>query len=117
MSESLERLFVTRFIAEEKPDIPNLLCDFQLDPKPEMLDEALEKSIENLYIQYDKFRQAARNGNIGKTAQFWVLYMDLMRLQTLCHTAIQSNDFQMLIHGWKSFLPMYFSMNKVNYAR
>ena len=54
---------------------------------------------------------------MGKTPQFWFLYMDLMRNQFMVHTGVQSNDLDMLICGWKVFLPMYFVMNKVNYAR
>ena len=49
--------------------------------------------------------------------QFQLLYMDLMRYQVLAHTAAQTNDLQLLISAWKAFIPMYFAMNKVNYAR
>ena len=54
---------------------------------------------------------------MGKTPQFWLLYMDLMRNQFMVHTDAQNNDLDMLICGWKVFLPMYFAMNKVKYAR
>ena len=54
---------------------------------------------------------------MGKTPQFWLLYMDLMRNQFMVHTGVQSNDLDILICGWKVFLPMYFAMNKVNYTR
>ena len=117
VSESLERLFLTRFLTETKPDIPNLMEEFVTDPKPQMVDETLMNANKKLHDHYETFRESARSGAIGKTAQFWLLYMDLLRLQTLSHTALQCNDFGMLVHGWKSFLPMYFSMNKVNYAR
>ena len=40
-----------------------------------------------------------------------------MRYQALAHTAAQTNDLQLLISAWKAFIPMYFAMNKVNYAR
>ena len=53
----------------------------------------------------------------GKTAQFWLLYMDLMRYQALAHQAVQPNDLHLLISAWKAFIPMYFAMNKVKYAR
>ena len=52
-----------------------------------------------------------------KTAQFWLLYMDLMRYQALVHQAVQPNDLHLLISAWKAFIPMYFAMNKVKYAR
>jgi len=117
VSESLERLLLTRFISETKPNIPNLMEEFVIDPKPRMMNESLITASRELHECYETFRESVRSGAIGKTAQFWLLYMDLMRLQTLSHTALQCNDLGMLVHGWKSFLPMYFSMNKVNYAR
>ena len=43
--------------------------------------------------------------------------MDLMRDQFMVQTGVWTNDLDMLICGWKVFLPMYFAMNKVNYAR
>ena len=39
------------------------------------------------------------------------------RYQILAHTAVQTNDSHLLISAWKSFIPIYFAMNKVNYAR
>ena len=56
---------------------------------------------------------------MGKIPQFWLLYMDLMRDQFMVQTGVRTNDLDMLICGWKVFLPMYlyFAMNKVNYAR
>ena len=53
---------------------------------------------------------------MGKTPQFWLLYIDLMCNQFMVHTGVQNNDLDMLICGWKVFLSMYFAMNKVNYA-
>ena len=117
MSESFERLFMDCFLYERKPNIPDELSQLVLDPQPNNIDERLQSAIDRLSKEYEKYREDARSGKIGKTGQFWVLYMDLMRLQILAHTAVQSNDFGMLLHGWKSFLPMYFATNKVNYTR
>ena len=106
-SEALERLFLTRFLVTKKPDIPNVLEELQ----------------ENLIIddtftnKYDTFRKSARKGDLGKTAQFWLMYMDLMKYQVMAQTAIQENDLETLLFCWKEFIPMYFIMNKRNYAR
>lgn len=54
---------------------------------------------------------------IGKTIQFWVLYLDLMRLQHQIPTAVQTNKFNMRLDAWDKTLPMYFAFNKTNYAR
>ena len=45
------------------------------------------------------------------------MYLNLMRAQSLGLAAVHQNDLELLICAWKTFLPFYFAMNKVNYAR
>ena len=40
-----------------------------------------------------------------------------MRLQHQIHTAVQTNDFDMRLDAWNKMLPIYFALNKTNYAR
>ena len=54
---------------------------------------------------------------MSETPQFWLLYVDLLRNQVMVYTDVQTNDQDMLICIWKMFIPMYFAMKKVNYAR
>ena len=72
---------------------------------------------ESFLNNYERFRETARQGALGYTAQFWLLYMDLMKYQIMAHTAVQENDIETLIFCWKAFIPMYFILNKRNYAR
>ena len=111
-SEALERLFLTRFLATKKPDIPNVLDEITMEELPENL--IIDDTFTN---KYDTFRESARQGDLGKTAQFWLMYMDLMKYQVMAQTAIQENDLETLLFCWKEFIPMYFIMNKRNYAR
>lgn len=111
-SEALERLFLTRFLTTKKPKIPAILDEITMTELPENL------TIDDCFsTKYELFRESAREGALGKTAQFWLLYMDLMRYQVMAHTAIQENDIETLMYCWKEFIPMYFIMNKRNYAR
>ena len=82
-----------------------------------MFDEAYILQWEEFMISYENFRLAVLNGSKGMTAQFWIIYINFMRMQSMAHTAIQQNDLEMYIHAWKSFLPFYFILNKTNYAR
>lgn len=111
-SEALERLFLTRFLVTKKPEIPSNLDDITIEQLPESL--TVE---ENFLKKYEEFRESARQGALGKTAQFWLIYMDLMNYQIMAHTAIQENDIETLLYCWKAFIPMYFILNKRNYAR
>ena len=51
--------------------------------------------------KFENYRQEVRQGKKGKAAQFWIMYLDLMRVQHQIHTAIQTNDFDMRLNAWK----------------
>ena len=53
----------------------------------------------------------------GKTAQFWLGYLDMLKQQNHLHVGIQENSFEARINTWEYFFPFYFVMNKLNYAR
>ena len=46
-----------------------------------------------------------------------MIYLDLMKVQHMAHTAVQENDFNMRINSWEILLPYYFALNMFNYAR
>lgn len=43
--------------------------------------------------------------------------MVLVKMQNTIHTAVVENNFEMRIFCWEYFLPFYFTINKINYAR
>ena len=77
----------------------------------------LAKDFYELFNKYESYRNDVRNGRIGRTAQFWSLYLDLTRYQTMAHTAVQENDTKSLMFCWRQYLPLYFALNKLHYAR
>ena len=115
--EALERLLLTRFLTEIKPAIPDELVQLSADPNNDSVNSELIEELETLSNSYELFRKNVRYGAIGKTAQFWVMYADLMRYQVMAHTAVQENDLDTLIYCWQIFIPMYFAMNKTHYSR
>ena len=80
---------------ECRPNVPSCLQNLSAEPKAELTNKSL----------------------IDDLSQFWLRYMNLMCNQVMIHTNVQISDLDMLICGWKMFLPMYFGMSKVNYAR
>jgi hypothetical protein len=78
--------------------------------------EALARS-SRVLRDYEKYRKEVEGGAIGKTAQYWMIYLNLMRMQSLGLFAVHQNDLELLICAWKTFIPFFFAMNKVNYAR
>ena len=90
--------------------------DYAAEPNS-LASESVLKQNKAAYIKYAEFREDVRQGCLGKTAQFWLMYLDLMQIQNLIHIAVQENDFELRLTGWKYFLPFYFALNKTNYAR
>ena len=84
---------------------------------PETFDKSLLSTCSNLIQRYENFRQRVSKSEFGKTAQFLLNYLGLMRLQNQAHAAIQTNDFEMRLNAWQRALPYYFIFNKINYAR
>ena len=93
-SEALERLLLNRFL--EEVSLPQSLIDIFSDPDSVWL-ERTDIHINNFVTEYETFRSSVRAGSLGKTAQFWMLSLDLMRLQNIAHSATQENDFSMRV--------------------
>ena len=112
VAEVLERLLLLRYTEETDTVIPAELGD----PDYQNYDK-LEEEIEKFDKKYESFREEVRNGSLGRTPQFWIIYLDLMKYQHMAHTAVQTNNFDMRTLSWEKFLPFYFALNMVNYAR
>ena len=108
-SEALERKLLQRYLYDQRLESPYIEYDQWTD------DNILE--YQQFIANYEKYRDEVRTGKKGMTAQFWMIYIDLMQAQTMAHLAVQENDLDMLIAAWNCFLPMYFVFNKFNYAR
>ena len=67
--------------------------------------------------QYESYKVKVRNGELGKTPKFWLMYLDLVKQQHFAHTAVQENNMDMLIHSWKSFLPYYFALKQTQLCK
>ena len=93
-----------------------LLESLSIDPE-EKLTETLNTQIKQVSQLYEHYRNSVRNGKLGKTATFWLTYLDLVRMQHVIHTSIQENDFKKRVLGWKYFLPFYFALIYSSYAR
>ena len=49
----------------------------------------------------------------GKTAQFWLSYLEMIQQQHYFHVGIHENSFEAYMNAWEYFLPYYFVMNKI----
>ena len=74
-----------------KPAIPKGLMDLSSDIV-EFEEETILASCQNSVQNYESFKQRRRDGELGKTAKFWIMYLDLMKYQQMAHTAVQKNE-------------------------
>ena len=114
-AEALERLLMKRFLYESKIEVPSELLDFASDPSSFTLEMIPSSSA--FTDAFTNFKDKTRQGELGMTAKFWLIYLDLMRVQVMAHNAVQENDFSMTIHVWSLIIPFYFATNMTNYAR
>ena len=87
-----------------------LLELLSMDPKKK-LTKTLNIQIKQVSQLYEHYQNSVRNGKLGKTAMFWLTYLDLVQMQHVIHMSIQENDFEKRLLGWKYFLLFYFALN------
>ena len=110
ISEALKRLLLTMFL--RKNSVPDAINTYD----PQLSTQILQQFSE-FQLKYECFRKQVKNSFLGKTAQFWIIYLNLVRYQHLMHLSVHENDFDLRLFCWKQFIPYYFALNKVNYAR
>ena len=90
LSEALETILLTQFLAEKRQELPTKLLEVASDPLS--YSEAVVHNSEEFFISYGDFFQSTLNGDNGKTEQYWAKYLEIMRTQTMIHTAVQENN-------------------------
>ena len=86
--EALESRLLQCFVYEmqNNPDY-FLLESLSIDPE-EKLTETLNTQIKKVSQLYEDYQNSVRNSKLGKTAMFWLTYLDLVRMQHVINTSI-----------------------------
>ncbi|KAL5015504.1 hypothetical protein ScPMuIL_009774 [Solemya velum] len=80
----------------------------------QLLEQLMNDTSLVTYIQeYCKYRNKVREGERGKTAQFWIAYMDHVWLVLSLIRAVKTNDFPAV----RRVSDLFFSFDGQNYAR
>ena len=102
LAAAIQILHFLKFLAKQN-DLPNLLAN-QLQrildqPSPAAM-QAIEETEEHraLTEQYEEFMNKTRSGEHGKTAQFWMLYIDLVNLYLMFSRASRTNDLDLFAY-------------------
>ena len=103
------------FFGELNIQLPSQLAE--LVAEPNLFNEEIIDSNVLFIEQYEDFKNQVRCGVYGKTPQYWLQYMDLMKYHDMAHTAVKTNGFDLRVESREKILPFYFAFNMVNYAR
>lgn len=66
---------------------------------------------------YEEYTDKSRSGDHGATAQYWIMYVDLVQLYLLFDRATRTNNLDLFIYSLGLMCHMFFATNHPNYAR
>ncbi len=127
MMECLERLLLEQFMMERNEEelldsLPASSCCNLIQTEKSLTKENLEKVTEddalNTYTEeYLQYKREVRNGKLGKTAQFWITYIDHVWLVLTLIEAVKENDLDLYSQCLHVMSGLFFSFGGQNYAR
>jgi hypothetical protein len=71
----------------------------------------------DLSDQYEDLKNKVRQGQLGRTAQFWVSYCDCVWTLLRFQLAVKMNDLSLFIRSLREMCGILFSSNHLNYAK
>ena len=105
---SLQEHDLEKFISLED-DLPNVTDG---DKKKFMAEHNNE-----LIKKYKEFAQETRDGNHGKTAQYWMGSVDMLHLYHEFSRSIRTEDLDLYIYCLQQMTALFFTLNHQNYSR
>ena len=74
-------------------------------------------NLQDMMIKYDSYLEETLNGKMGKTAQFWMTYAEIVGLIQLMQCAIKINDIALYSFALFEVTSIFFTANHHDYAR
>ena len=105
---SMQEDDLEKFISLED-DLPNVVDGDKKKLMAEHTNELIKK--------YEEFAQETRNGNHGKTAQYWMGYVDMLHLYHEFSRSIRTGDLDLYIYCLQQMTALFFTFNHQNYSR
>lgn len=118
---ALQILHFQQFLESEggiPDDCKALLNTFSQSPSSESVSSLMESaSVLRLLEKYAHFCDNTRAGLFGPTAQYWLMYIDLIHIYLLLDRACRTNDVALFIYALGEMIPVFFACHRPNYAR
>ena len=99
IAEALERLLINRFFTEERVQLSIQTVESLLSYVDERKYSSVLHEFKIIEDNYQSFKQEIRYGKKGKTARFWLSYLDMMERQHYLHVGIRENSFKVRMNA------------------
>ena len=123
MNEGLERLLLDKFYDAHpgeklSNDAVHSIQELAENPCSENVTKVEENSEFIAFAgKYMGFKSNVRAGQYGKTAQFWMQYMDTIQMVLSLIRATKENNLLLHIASLHKLCPLFFALDHHNYAR
>ena len=122
--EGLERLLFMAFMDDLAQDSPHhtsniaaLSSLIQSPSQPNLQKLLLDPSMLSLLVEYTEFQDQVRRGVLGKTAAFWISFLDHARRIFMLIYAVKCNQFPLFHKSMCDMAELFFAFGGHNYAR
>ena len=99
---------------ERKEELDILIANGSLDDLEDVMKNEL---FQHCITQYNAYTESTRSGSHGSTAQFWMMYVDYIRVFHNLERAIRTNDIALFISTMTPVIGLFFATAHINYSR
>ena len=117
--EAMERLLIEQFIEDEEIQIDsNALLALVKKWDRETLDLSLEdEQTSKIILSYTSYVEKVRNNHLGKTAMFWVSFIDHCHRLFMLLLSVKRHNIQLFHKCNGDIADLFFAYGGQNYAR
>jgi len=120
VTDALERMLMSEFMVVYTDNIRDSgeLKTLGKFPTFDHLEDA-QRSEHCLTVMtaYENFKIRVRQGELGKTARFWIMYIDCVWTLLRFQQAYKENNFDQYVASLRQLCGLFFSFDHLNYAR
>ena len=121
LATAIQIMHFRQFLQQHGPLPESLMNKLNVsahDPSPRLVkDVERSASFGTMLEEYEEFCKQTRSGHHGATAEFWMAYVDLMRIYRLFDRACRTNDVALYIYALGRMCSIFFAANRPNYSR
>lgn len=125
MLDAMERMLMEVFVDMNKDeengnqyaDVPTIGILAGEPTRANVMNACDDSSCMEFVDKYERFKDTVRDGNLGKTAQFWLMYCFCVWVLMRFQQAVRLNDFYLYRASMQEMCHLLFSADHVHYAR